>query len=51
VHEIPHTFTIDCNGVLREEKVGDAAIEGKLKKLIAEAREIQESRISVQDQR
>ena len=44
VKAIPHTFTIDSDGVLQEEKIGDASIEGKLKKLIAEAREIQESR-------
>jgi thiol-disulfide isomerase/thioredoxin len=44
VKAIPHTFTIDSDGVLQEEKIGDASIEGKLKKLIAEAREVQESR-------
>ena len=41
VHEIPHTFTIDADGVLQDEHVGDAAIEGKLKKQIARARELQ----------
>lgn len=41
VTAIPHTFTIDADGVLQEEHVGDAAIEGKLKKLIARARESQ----------
>jgi len=42
VHSIPHTFTIDAEGVLQEENVGDAtAIEGKLKKLVARARELQ----------
>jgi peroxiredoxin len=40
VTAIPHTFTIDADGVLQEEHVGDAAIEGKLKKLIAHAREV-----------
>jgi thiol-disulfide isomerase/thioredoxin len=41
VHAIPHTFTIDADGVLQDEHVGDAAIEGKLKKQIARARELQ----------
>jgi thiol-disulfide isomerase/thioredoxin len=41
VNAIPHTFTIDADGVLQEEHVGDASIEGKLKKLIAHARELQ----------
>jgi hypothetical protein len=41
VTEIPHTFTIDSDGVLQEEHVGDASIEGKLKKLLAHARELQ----------
>jgi len=41
VEAIPHTFTIDADGVLQDEHIGDAAIEGKLKKLIARAREIQ----------
>jgi hypothetical protein len=29
VTAIPHTFTIDVDGVLQEEHVGDASIEGK----------------------
>jgi thiol-disulfide isomerase/thioredoxin len=37
VNAIPHTFSIDADGVLRDEHVGDEAIEGKLKKLVAEA--------------
>ena len=41
VEAIPHTFTVDADGVLQDEHIGDAAIEGKLKKLIARAREIQ----------
>jgi peroxiredoxin len=41
VHAIPHTFTIDADGVLQDEKIGDASIEGKLKKLVAQARELQ----------
>ncbi|MBS1841617.1 MAG: TlpA family protein disulfide reductase [Acidobacteria bacterium] len=41
VRAIPHTFTVDADGVLQEEHVGDASIEGKLKKLIARAHELQ----------
>src|SRR5215469_709102 len=41
VSAIPHTFTIDADGVLQEEHIGDASIEGKLKKLIARAHELQ----------
>ena len=40
VNAIPHTFTIDADGVLQDEHVGDAAIEGKLKKLIAQAQQL-----------
>jgi hypothetical protein len=49
---IPHTFTIDVDGVLQEEHVGDASIEGRLKKLLAHARELQptETTSSKQDQ-
>jgi thiol-disulfide isomerase/thioredoxin len=36
---IPATFTIDADGVLEDQHVGDANIEGKLKKLIARAAE------------
>jgi thiol-disulfide isomerase/thioredoxin len=43
VHAIPHTFTIDADGVLQDEHVGDAAIEGKLKKQLARARELQDT--------
>ena len=43
VHAIPHTFTIDADGIVQDEKVGDASIEGKLKKLLARARELQAS--------
>src|SRR5262249_21333516 len=39
VNAIPHTFTIDADGVVQEEHIGDASIEGKLKKLIARAHE------------
>jgi peroxiredoxin len=41
VHAIPHTFTIDADGVMQDEHVGDASVEGKLKKLLTRAREIQ----------
>lgn len=43
VAAIPHTFTIDTDGVLQEEHIGDASIEGKLKKLLARAHESQPS--------
>ena len=41
VEAIPHTFTIDADGVLQDEHIGDASVEGKLKKLVARARELQ----------
>ncbi len=41
VNAIPHTFTIDADGVLQDEQIGDLAIEGKLKKLVARAQELQ----------
>ncbi len=41
VRAIPQTFTIDADGVLQDQHIGDAAIEGKLKKLIARANEVQ----------
>jgi thiol-disulfide isomerase/thioredoxin len=37
VTAIPATFTIDADGVLEDQHIGDASIEGKLKKLIAQA--------------
>lgn len=40
VDAIPATFTIDTDGVLEDQHVGDADIEGKLKKLIARAAEL-----------
>jgi thiol-disulfide isomerase/thioredoxin len=40
VSAIPHTFTIDADGVLQDEHIGDTSIEGKIKKLIAQAREL-----------
>lgn len=38
---IPQTFTIDADGILQDQRIGDAAIEGKLKKLVTRARELQ----------
>ena len=43
VNAIPHTFTIDADGVLQDEHIGDGAIEGKLKKLCDEARRLREA--------
>jgi thiol-disulfide isomerase/thioredoxin len=40
VHAIPATFSIDADGVVEDQRVGDAEIEGKLKKLIARAVEM-----------
>lgn len=39
VTAIPSTFTIDADGVLEDQHVGDASIEGKIKKLVARAAE------------
>jgi thiol-disulfide isomerase/thioredoxin len=41
VRAIPATFSIDADGVLEDQHVGDADIEGKLKKMIAHAAEMQ----------
>jgi len=41
VRAIPATYTIDADGVLQDERIGDASVEGKLKKLISRARELQ----------
>jgi thiol-disulfide isomerase/thioredoxin len=38
VKAIPHTFTIDSNGVLQDEEIGDENIDGRLKKLIEQAK-------------
>ena len=40
INAIPHYFTIDSDGVLTAEMLGEGAnVEGKLKKLIAKAKE------------
>jgi thiol-disulfide isomerase/thioredoxin len=39
VSAIPATFTIDADGVLEDQHVGDASIEGKIKRLVARAAE------------
>ena len=41
VNAIPATFSIDADGVLEDQHVGDANIEGKLKKMIAHAAEME----------
>jgi thiol-disulfide isomerase/thioredoxin len=42
INAIPHYFTIDADGVLTAEIMGSGSdVEGKLKKLIAKAREVQ----------
>src|ERR1700680_3852217 len=38
VKSIPHTYTIDADGVLQEENIGDRGVKGKLKKLPERAR-------------
>jgi len=40
VTAIPATFTIDADGVLEDQHVGDADIEGRIKKLVARAVEL-----------
>jgi thiol-disulfide isomerase/thioredoxin len=40
VNAIPATFTIDADGVLQDQHVGDADIESKIKKLVARAVEV-----------
>jgi len=37
VKAIPTTFTIDADGFVQDQQVGDGEIESKLKKLIAQA--------------
>jgi thiol-disulfide isomerase/thioredoxin len=48
VKAIPQTFTIDADGVLQDQHIGDASIEGKLKKLVARAQELQASQKPLQ---
>jgi thiol-disulfide isomerase/thioredoxin len=43
VDAIPHTFTIDSDGILQDEHIGDASIEGKLKKLVKRANESEQA--------
>jgi thiol-disulfide isomerase/thioredoxin len=40
VKAIPATFSVDADGVLEDQHVGDADIEGKLKKMTARAAEV-----------
>jgi len=40
VTAIPATFSIDADGVLEDQHVGDSDIEGKLKKMVARAVEV-----------
>jgi thiol-disulfide isomerase/thioredoxin len=48
VNAIPHTFTVDADGVLQDEQIGDVSIEGKLKKLLARAKELQSTQTVAQ---
>jgi thiol-disulfide isomerase/thioredoxin len=41
VEAIPQTFTIAPDGVLQDQQIGDASIEGTLKKLCGRARQLQ----------
>jgi peroxiredoxin len=41
VTAIPQTFTIDSDGVLKDQHIGDGAIEGELSKLVSHARKMQ----------
>ena len=49
VNAIPHTFTIDADGVLQDEQIGDSSVEGKLKKLISRAKELQTKELQAAD--
>lgn len=47
INAIPHYFTIDSDGVLTAEMVGTGSdVEGKLKKLLAKARESQKETVA-----
>lgn len=39
IEAIPQTFTIDSDGILQDQHIGDASLEGKLKKLLERARQ------------
>ena len=42
VEATPHSFTIDSDGVLQAEQIGEGAnLDGRLRKLVAKARESQ----------
>jgi thiol-disulfide isomerase/thioredoxin len=45
VNAIPATFTNDADGVLEDQHVGDADIEGKLKRLVARAEQMNNSKL------
>ena len=40
VRAIPATFTIDADGILQDQRVGDTNLEAKLKKMVAQAEKI-----------
>jgi len=44
VTRFPATFSIDADGVLEDQHVGDENIEGRLKKMIAHAVEVENSK-------
>jgi thiol-disulfide isomerase/thioredoxin len=44
VDAIPATFSVDADGVLEDQHVGDENIEGKLKKMIAHAAEMENAK-------
>lgn len=46
VEAIPATFSIDADGVLEDQHVGDGSIDGKLKKMIVRAVEIEKAKSS-----
>lgn len=47
VKAIPSTFSIDADGVLEDQHVGDANIEGKLKKMVAQAVELSNRKAAI----
>ncbi|HEY5381471.1 MAG TPA: redoxin family protein [Acidobacteriaceae bacterium] len=49
VQAIPHYFTIDTDGVLTSEMLGEGSdVEGRLKKLLAKAHEAEKERLAAQ---